>query len=108
MSALQVRQFAIDQKIFAEVLACLPSSWSEVRLEAGVTETSPAGTSMQVKLDGLGQAGAAVASEELIDRVRELFVLNEEFNTDLRRISYGYTRQPDGNWAWSADYDYAS
>lgn len=107
MSALQQRQFPIDRTIFGEVLACIPSSWSQVKLVALVKQTSNSGVTMDVRLDGVGQPGIAPVSDPLMDRIRELFFLNDEFNTHLRGISYTYKREPDGKWAWSADYEYA-
>jgi hypothetical protein len=62
---------------------------------------------MSIRIDALGQRGIALVSDELQDRVRELFLLNERFKTDLRGIRYEYTQQPDGRWSFAADYDYA-
>jgi hypothetical protein len=105
--SLPVRQFPIDQAIFAEVLDAIPSNWKRVKLVASIKQTDSSGTAMDVKLDGLGQTGAATAGEPLMDQLRALFLLNDEFNTNLRGITYSYTLQPDGKWAWSADYAYA-
>ncbi|MCK6586852.1 MAG: hypothetical protein L6Q76_04630 [Polyangiaceae bacterium] len=107
MSALQQRQFPIDRAIFGEVLACLPSSWRRVKLVAAVKQTSSSGVVMDVRLDGFGQPGIASVSEVLMGKIRELFLLNNQFHTNLRGISYTYTLEPDGKWAWSADYTYA-
>lgn len=105
--SLPVRQFPIDRAIFAEVIDSIPSSWKRVKLVASIARTDSSGIALDVKLDGLGQLGVAPASGPLIDQLRELFALNDEFNTKLRAITYTYTLGPDGKWAWSGDYDYA-
>jgi hypothetical protein len=108
MSQLQELQFPIDQAIFAEVLKALPKGWTRARLEAKASEIGPTSTRISVRIDGLGQPGVAVVSDELQDRVRELFSLNERFKTDLVGIDYSYSLDPDGRWDFSGDYDYSS
>ncbi len=105
MTQLQDLQFPIDQRIFAEVVACLPPGWTRATLEAGKT-TSGTTTTMAVKIDGGGQPGIALASDALQAAVREFFLLNERYNTGLRRIVYTYTARPDGRWSFAGDYDY--
>lgn len=107
MSALQQEQFPIDRSIFAEVLACIPDTWTHVRLVASVRETSSAGTTMSLSLEGSGQPGLAVVSDALQDEVRKLFLLNHRFNSNLRGISYAYERRPDGRWSFNGSYEYA-
>jgi hypothetical protein len=107
VSALQQKQFPIDRAIFAEVLACIPDAWTHVRLYASVRETSSAGTTMSLSLDGSGQPGLAIVSDALQEEVRKLFLLNGRFNSNLRAISYAYERRPDGRWSFNASYEYA-
>lgn len=104
MSTLQELQFPIDQAIFAALLSCLPPAWSKARLLA--TQTLD-GTRTSVRIDGQGQSGAAIPSDDLQGKVRALFVLNNKFNTRLVGIDYTYARQPDGKWSFAGDYDYA-
>ena len=79
MATLQDLQFPIDQAISAELLRCLPRTWVRATLIA---------SRAAVQIEGSGQAGEATASHELETRVRELFVLNEQFKTDLAGIEF--------------------
>jgi hypothetical protein len=108
MSQLQSLQFPIDQAIFAEVLESVPPTWSRARLDAKVQGGSADSLIMSVRIDSLGQPGIAAPTDELQAKVRELFLLNERFKTDLRGISYSYERTPSGKWSFAGDYDYAS
>jgi hypothetical protein len=104
VSSLQERQFPIDQAIFGELLRCLPRGWAKATL---VAEQDAGGASMRVGVDGAGQRGQATVSDELLAKVRELFVLNHQFNTDLKVIRYSYARGADGKWSFAGDYEYA-
>ena len=106
MSELQDLQLPIDRAIFAEVLPCLPKTWTGAKLEASHPGASPTGAKLSIRIDGLGQPGLALPSDALQDRVRELFLLNERFNTRLRGMVYTYTRQPDGRWSFLGEYQY--
>lgn len=108
MNQLQDLQFPIDQSIFAAVLACIPSDWGRAQLVASVEESagSRSATSMSVRIDALSQPGIALVSDELQDRVRELFLVNAKFKTNLRGITYNYTRNADGRWLFKGDYAY--
>ena len=97
MATLQDLQFPIDQAIAAELLRCLPRTWVRATLIA---------SRAAVQIEGSGQAGEATASHELETRVRELFVLNEQFKTDLAGIEYTYTCDADGRWSFVGDYKY--
>ena len=107
MSQLQQLQFPIDKAIFEEVLAGLPPGWTRASLDVKVTHLSAEGASYGIRIDGLGQPGLATVSDELQNRVRELFLLNERFKTDLIGFTYTYTQAPDGRWAFEADYEYS-
>jgi hypothetical protein len=104
MSSLQELQFPVDQAIFAELLPCLPAHWTKARLLASQKSD---GTGLKVRIDGQGQSGLAVPSDDLQSKIRELFVLNSQFNSGLIGIDYAYARQPDGQWSFSGDYRYA-
>jgi len=104
MSPLQERQFPIDQAIFEELLRCLPQGWTKATL---VAEQDAGGTSMRVSVDGAGQPGLAPVGDELLAKVRELFVLNNQFNTELKGIRYSYAKGADGKWSFEGDYQYA-
>lgn len=107
MSQLQALQLGIDQAIFEETLACLPSDWTAAALRASSEPVGPGGTTMPVRIDGMGASGIAFVSDALQDRVRDLFRLNERFKTGLRSIIYTYRRQPDGRWSFNGDYGYS-
>jgi hypothetical protein len=104
MSSLQELQFPIDQAIFAELLPCLPAHWGKAKLLAS---QKSGGTRLSVRIDGLGQSGVAAPSDELQSKIRELFVLNNQFNSGLIGIEYSYSREPDGKWSFAGDYQYA-
>jgi len=104
MSSLQELQFPIDQSIFAELLPCLPAHWTKATLLAS---QKSGGTRLSVRIDGHGQSGLAAASDELQSKIRELFVLNNQFNSGLIGIDYVYARQADGKWSFAGDYRYA-
>jgi hypothetical protein len=108
MSQLQALQFPIDQAIFAGVLESIPPTWSRARLDAKVQGGSADSLIMSVHIDSLGQSGIATPTDGLQAKVRELFVLNERFKTDLRGITYNYELTPSGKWSFAGDYDYAS
>ena len=104
MSDLQELQYPIDQAIFAELLPCLPPTWKKTKL---VASQPPSGRSMKMRIEALGQPGAASPSDELQAAVRELFVLNNRFNSGLLAIEYSYELLPDGKWSFAGDYKYA-
>jgi hypothetical protein len=106
MSQLQDLQFPIDRAIFAEVLACIPKTWTRAKLEARSQDASAGGTKMTIRIDALGQPGIALVSDASQDRVRELFLLHQRFGVSLRGIVYTYNRQPDGRWSFVGDYDF--
>jgi len=107
MSQLQQLQGPIDQAIFAEVLACIPKDWVKVRLDATVLSEGPGGTKMSIRLEALGQTGIGIVSDELQDKVRELFLVNAKFNTELQGIHYEYALDAsDGRWTFDGEYDY--
>ena len=108
MSQLQSLQFPIDQAIFAEVLGSIPPAWSRARLDAKLQGGSADSIQLSVRIDSLGQPGIATPTDELQAKVRELFLLNERFKTDLRGITYSYELTPSGKWSFGGDYDYAS
>ena len=103
---LQDQQFPIDQAIYTQLLACLPEGWSRVKLLANLQPANNGTQGMSIRIDGLGQPGIALVSDQLEGQVRELFLLNQRYRTGLRGISYSYTRQPTGHWAFAADYQY--
>jgi hypothetical protein len=107
MSQLQSLQFPIDQSIFGEVLESIPPTWSRARLDVKLQGGSADNIVLNVRIDSLGQPGAATPTDALHEKVRELFLLNERFKTDLRGISYSYERTPSGKWSFAGDYDYA-
>ena len=106
MSTLQQLQYTIDRAIHREVLGALPSSWTRAKLEATVAGKSVTTTQMSVQVDALGQSGIALVSDPLQDKVRELFLLNDQFNTGLQALSYAYSKDPDGRWAFTQNYKY--
>jgi hypothetical protein len=103
MISLQKLQFPIDRAIFADLLPCLPRHWTKAKL---IASQRSGGTSLNIRIDSLGQSGAVVASDDLQAKVRELFVLNNQFNSHLNSIEYHYELRPDGKWSFAGDYKY--
>ena len=106
MTKLQDLQYPIDYRIFGVLLACLPAHWSRAKLLASAEGTGSESTTMALSIDPLGQTGIALVSDELQDSVRELFLLNEKFKTNLRGIAYTYSRNENGRWLFNGDYNY--
>jgi hypothetical protein len=108
MSQLQQLQAPIDQAILHALLGCLPPAWTKAVLEAHVVGDGASGTRMSLRIDGCGQPGAALVDDGLQASVRELFLLNSKFRTELQGIRYDCTRDArDGNWRFDAEYEYA-
>lgn len=104
---LQDLQFPIDRAIFAEVLEGLPPQWTRAELQVQATRVSATESRYSIRIDGLGQPGLATVTDALQDHIRELFLLNERFKTDLIGLTYTYTRADDGRWAFEAEYEYS-
>ncbi len=70
MSDLQESQFPLDRVIHREVLRSVPTSWLKATLQADSIDTGSGSTQMTVRIDGAGQPGIALVSDELQDKLR--------------------------------------
>jgi len=108
MADFVLEQLALEQDLHQAVLRALPPSWDKASLKAAITGQSATGTTMSMSIDGMGQPGLAIVSEEIRDQLREIFLLHEREHTDLVSVTYDYVRQPDGSWTHSQNYKYSS
>lgn len=104
MINLQTQQFALDNEIFGKVLKCVPRDWGKIGLHAA--SSSNGSTSMSIHIDSNGQAGIGIVSDELTESIRRLFLLHQEYKTDLCGVIYTYNKTPEGKWKFSCDYQY--
>lgn len=106
MSELHELQFPLDQKIFTEVLNCLPKEWTRAKLEVSASGNASGGDEMAIRIDPQRQHGIAIVSDALQDAIRELFLLYKRFNNPLKGMTYSYQRRPDGRWTFVSQYSY--
>jgi hypothetical protein len=106
MSDLQASQFSLDRSIHQEVLRSIPSTWVKATLLADSRCTDAGSTQMTVRIDGVGQPGIALVSDELQDNLRGIFLLTEQHKSDLLGLTYSYTREADGRWSFVQKYRY--
>lgn len=98
---LQDEQFHIDRQIGAAALQCITADIHKFFL---VAEKSPSG--MSVELESEDNSDMLSPSEDVIAAVRELFLLNDKYETGLTNMKYTFTKKDNGKWGFESDFSY--
>lgn len=99
---LQDEQRAVDQEIAYGVCDSVPRDWEHIELRAHRTANG-----IQLSLSSESPPGIATPTERLEQALRQLFLLNERYQTDLREAVYTIHWTSDGI-RYEAEYGYDS
>jgi hypothetical protein len=95
-------QYFIDQEIGKSTLECIDEGWDGAELVVDMSVLGKVG----VVLRRLGSADVAVPSAALDLAIGHLVQHHTDTQSGLQRISYRFTRKPDGKWKFEADFVY--
>lgn len=96
-------QYLIDREIGKATLECLDPAWDGAELVVDMGILGKVG----VLLRRLGGIDIGVPSDDLQLAVGHLVQHHTDVGSGLRRITYTFTRKPDGKWKFEADFVYA-
>lgn len=95
-------QYLIDREIGKATLESLDPAWDAAEL---VVDMGMLGT-VGVLLRRPGSADIGVPSDELQLAIGHLVQHHVDVGSGLQRITYVFTRKPDGKWKFQADFVY--
>ena len=98
---LQDEQFHIDRQLGSAALRCVTSDIKKFYLIAEKTQSG-----MSIALESDDNSDILSPSEDVFTAVRELFLLNDKYKTDLNGIKYTFEQKDNGKWGFVSDFSY--
>lgn len=96
-------QYPIQRRLVAAAVAGMPRSWSSATLDASISTTHP--NAMEVSFVNEGaEVPLSVPSADLLQALREMFLLHQKYGTGLRRAVFRFTHLE--TWKIKVEYEY--
>jgi len=107
MKSLQEEQGPVDLRIVNELVDLTPEHWHSAVLEIQHALVSDGKESLRLSIKSPeGEREFLEPTETLFDAARELVALTNRYGHHLRRATYITEMTTDGDWDFTAKYEY--